>query len=147
MPLRVRALLLGLCFVMAATPASAQSFVVVVNAGNSLSTIAKEDLSRIFLKRVPDWPGGGAALPVDLPLNNPTRAGFTSRVHGRSVFAVRAFWQQQIFAARDVPPAEKINERDVMEFVRQNPGAVGYVPADMPLVPGVKAIQVRGVAP
>jgi hypothetical protein len=63
------------------------------------------------------------------------------------VVAVRTFWQQQIFAARDVPPAEKANERDVMEFVRLNAGAVGYLSADMPLVPGVKVIQVRGVSP
>jgi hypothetical protein len=32
------------------------------------------------------------------------REGFSKEVHGRSVTAIKSFWNQQIFAGRQVPP-------------------------------------------
>ena len=128
----------------AANPA-APAFVVVVNASNPIDGIDRDGLSRIFLKRVANWPDGRSAGPIDLPSSDPVRTEFSRAIHRKSVDAVRAYWQQQIFSGRDVPPAEKTSEADVLASVRATAAAVGYVSAGTTLPPGVKGIVVRGL--
>jgi hypothetical protein len=70
------------------------------------------------------------------------RAEFSKSVHGKAVGSVVAFWQQQIFAGRDVPPAEKAGDEAVLAFVRANPGAVGYV-SPAANTAGVKVLEVQ----
>jgi hypothetical protein len=55
------------------------------------------------------------------------RVSFTSAFHGKSVSAVVNYWQQQIFAGRDVPPVEKSSDAEVLATLRSTPGAIGYV--------------------
>jgi len=132
---------------LARVPAAAQhdvGFRVIVNAGNSTSTIGREQLSQIFLKRVDKWPNGAPADPIDLTPAAAPRVAFTSAIHRKAVGAVRAFWQQQIFSGRDVPPPEKDSDRDVVAYIKEHVGAVGYVSADAELGAGVKVIEVVG---
>jgi ABC-type phosphate transport system substrate-binding protein len=146
--MRILLAAVGLTALLGAVPGPAraqQRFVVVVHADNPATSMKRDDLSRLFFKRTSKWPGGLVALPVDLSANQELRIAFTSSVHGKSIGAVRAFWQQQIFSGRDVPPPEKGTQADVLEFVKANPGAVGYVAAGIPLIPGVKALAVEGI--
>jgi ABC-type phosphate transport system substrate-binding protein len=131
----------------AARPAAnPEGFVVVVHADNPATSVKRDELSRIFFKRQTRWPTGVVAEPLDLSTSQVARVFFTSAVHGKSVGAVRAFWQQQIFSGRDVPPPEKGSEREVLAYVAEHPGAVGYVSANTPLIAGVKTIQVEGLS-
>lgn len=123
---------------------NAATFVVVVNAANSITTIERDELSNIFLKRRVTWPGGDPADPIDLAVTEPSRIDFSKAVHKKPVGAVRAFWQQQIFSGRDVPPAEKASEDEVVSYVKEHVAAVGYVSATVDLPLGVKALDVRG---
>ena len=120
---------------------------VVVNAANRLEQIDRDQLSSIFLKRVARWPNGEPVDPVDLAPTLLPRVHFSASVHKRSVGAVLAFWQQQIFSGRDVPPVEKRTERDVIEYVAEHVDAVGYVTASIDLPANVKVIEVRGAKP
>ena len=120
---------------------------VVVNAANPITQIDRDQLSSIFLKRVARWPNGESADPVDLAPSLVPRVAFSTSVHKRSVGAVLAFWQQQIFSGRDVPPVEKGTEKDILEYVADHVEAVGYVSAATALPAGVKTIHVRGAAP
>lgn len=132
---------------LGAMPASspAAGYMVVVNADNAVKEIDRELLSKLFMRRVMKWPDGRPVEPVDLSRNEVARAAFTRDIHRKSVGAVRAFWQQQIFSGRDVPPLEKDGDRDVLEFVRAHAGAVGYVSSECELGAGVKTITVVGV--
>jgi hypothetical protein len=69
------------------------------------------------------------------------RGLFSETVLARHVAAVRSYWQQQIFSGRDVPPVEKKNDAEVLEYVRTNRGAVGYVSEASP-ASGVKVVEV-----
>lgn len=128
-------------------PVPAHGFVVVVHADNAMAGIERDDLSRMFLKRLVKWPNGVRAEPIDLAPRQPARLAFSGKVHKKTVGAIVAYWQQQIFSGREVPPAEKATEADVIAFIRKNPGAVGYVSPGADLLPGVKLLPVRGVAP
>jgi ABC-type phosphate transport system substrate-binding protein len=139
---RIAFLILALALLPFGKEASAQEFQVVVNAGNSVSSISTDDLSKIFLKKSTKWAGGASAVAVDLKAGDATREAFSQTVHGRGASAIASYWQQQIFAGKDVPPEEKGSAADVIAFVAANPGAVGYVPAGTDLGSGVKVITV-----
>jgi ABC-type phosphate transport system substrate-binding protein len=117
-------------------------FAVVVHASNPATTMPREQLARLFLRKMKRWPTGAPAEPVDLAPGAPTRAAFTEHVLGKSVGTVRAYWQQRIFSGSEVPPPEKAAESEVLEFVRTHPAAVAYVSASVPLPPGVRALVV-----
>ena len=125
-----------------APAASQQSgYAVIVNEANSVATLSAEEVSKIFFKKTHRWTNGQDVVPVDLPESAPAREAFSAAVHGKSVGAVRAYWQQQIFSGRAVPPAEKPSDEQVVAFVRATPGAIGYVSAGASLS-GVKRVQV-----
>jgi ABC-type phosphate transport system substrate-binding protein len=122
----LQTLLLSLA-VAASAGAGEAGFKVIVNASNPVSSLTKDQVSRMFLKKVQKWDSGQSVVPVDQDANSPVRAVFSKDVHGKAVSAVASFWQQQIFAGRDVPPAEKAGDAAVLAFVRGNPNAIGYV--------------------
>ena len=145
-------LLAGLALVVAVAATSAprpltaqersQSYVVVVNAGVQATAITKSELARIFLKKAPKWKSGQVAVPVDLDERSEIRKRFTKEEHGKSVTAVKSYWVQQIFSGRDVPPAEKPTDDEVLEVVRSTPGAVGYVSSCRAIGEGLKRLTV-----
>lgn len=120
----------------------APGFRVIVNPSSAVTSIGREELSRIFLRKQLAWRYGEATLPVDQRESSPVREAFTVVVHRRSVQAVSFYWQQQVFSGRAAPPPEKLNDAGVVEYVADNPGAVGYVTPNAKLN-GVKVIQVQ----
>jgi ABC-type phosphate transport system substrate-binding protein len=106
-----------------------------------VSSIRREELSKIFLRKVLAWRWGEATLPVEQRDGASVREAFTTWVHQRSVQAVSFYWQQQVFSGRGAPPPERQSDAAVMEYVAENPGAVGYVTLGARLN-GVKVIQV-----
>jgi ABC-type phosphate transport system substrate-binding protein len=126
---------------LAARPAEPR-FVVVVNAANPIASLPREQLARLFLRKVKRWPNGTLAEPVDLAPDDPTRAEFTREVLGKSVSTVRAYWQQRLFSGAEVPPPEKASEDDALQFVRSHPAGLTYVAPDVALPNGVRALAV-----
>ncbi len=120
----------------------ASDFVVIVNAANPATRIDREELSRLFLKKVTFWGEGLPVLPVDQPAAAPIRAAFSQEILMRNVNAVRAFWQQRIFSGRALPPPVRDTADEVVLFVRDNPGAIGYVQPGTELGPGVRIVEI-----
>ena len=123
--------------------AQATEFVVVVNAANPVSSLSREDASKLFLKKTMKWSTGAEVVPVDLPEGSAVRDAFTKGVLKKSVGAVKSYWQQQIFSGRGVPPTEKTSDAEVVSFVRSNPHAIGYVSAATAVGSAVKVVTVR----
>lgn len=140
--MQIKHLLAALAFTVAGTVApaatvQAQGFTVIVNASEATSSMAKGDVSNVFLKK------GGKLTPVDQGKGSPTREAFSKAVHGRPVAAIQSYWQQQIFSGKDVPPVEKGSDAEVIAFVKANPGSIGYVSSGAELGGGVKALTVN----
>lgn len=125
----------------AAVPSPAQDFAVVVNASNPVSTLSKDEVAKLFLKKTVSWKSGQSAAPVELPASAKVRESFAREVLNKSVAQVRSYWQQQIFSGRDVPPVEKPTEDDVLAYVRANPNAIGYVSRSTNIGRGVKIVS------
>ena len=121
------ALFLLALLVPAASGFGAGGFKVVVHPSNPAAAISRDQLAHIFLKKSTSWPGGKRAVPVDQAEGSAVRIAFSKEVLQKSVSEVKAYWQQQIFSGRSVPPAEKASDGQVLSFVAGNELAVGYV--------------------
>lgn len=118
------------------------SFRVIVHPDLPYSTLERRVVADLFLKKVTRWPTGETALPVDLASDSVVRQRFSEDVLGRSVAAVKSYWQQLIFAGRGVPPPELESEEQVLSFVARHPGSIGYV-SGAGGVPGAKVLSVH----
>ncbi len=118
------------------------TFQVIIHADNPTVEMEAARISRIFRKKVKRWDHDVRILPVDLYLKSPVRKAFTGSVHGKSVTAIHSLWTRMIFAGTDIPPDEKASEEEVVDFVRVNPGAIGYVAGDVELPSGVKELKI-----
>jgi ABC-type phosphate transport system substrate-binding protein len=122
----------------------ASGFKVVVNASNPLTSVEVADLAQLFLKHATRWVSGAAAVPVDQPGNAPVRDRFSRQVLNRPAVAMEAYWAKQLFSGQATPPLTKPSDREVLAYVRDNPGAVGYVSADAPAENGTKVLPLTG---
>lgn len=120
----------------------AAEYQVVVHPSNPTDILTKEQLGKMFLKKIVKWDTGTPIVPVDQAPIAPVRAVFNRLVHAKPASAIASYWQQQIFAGRDVPPAEKGGDAAVIAFVKANPGAIGYVTAGVG-TEGVKLLNIR----
>lgn len=117
-------------YVFGQRKASARSvldFVVIVNPNNPSPRLNRDFLIEAFLKRTTRWGDGEALRPVDQRFDTTVRRAFSQSVLQRSAEAVKNYWQQRIFSGRDLPPPELASDNDVIAYVLQHRGAVGYV--------------------
>ena len=117
---------LGEAVIPAALGSSRAEYRIIVHPNNPVVRLDRGFVARAFLKKVNDWPHGDAIRPVNLPGDSNVREAFDEEVLIRSVSAVRNYWQQRIFSGGALPPPE-LGEEEVVEYVLQHRGAIGYV--------------------
>jgi ABC-type phosphate transport system substrate-binding protein len=122
--------------------AQSASYKVIVNRANPVSSLSRDELSRLFLKKVTTWSDAKPVAVVEQKPTSPVREEFTKSVHGRQLGYVTSYWQQMIFSGRATPPPEKSSDAEISAFVAGNPSAIGYVEAGTPLPSGVKVLNV-----
>ena len=116
-------------------------FRIVTHADNPVTSLSKTQLSRFLLKKVSKWETGEQVKAVDHGGKQEVREVFSKAIHGRSASSIQRYWQRQIFSGKGVPPPELEGDSEVLDFVSQNPGAIGYV-SNSASVSGVKVIEV-----
>jgi ABC-type phosphate transport system substrate-binding protein len=116
---------------------------VIVHPDNPTVTLRRDEVSKLFLKQITRWSDGRTAAPVDLAAAAPARDAFSRDVHRRPVQAIKKYWQQMVFSGKLAPPPEVASESDVLEMVRMDPAAIGYV-SDEVTLKGVKIVDIVG---
>lgn len=114
---------------------------VVIHKDNPTESLDAKTVERMFFKKWKRWDDGELVVPVN-QVNSPVREAFTRGIHKKDVSAIMKYWQRMIFSGRDVPPPELPNDADVMEFVRTNRGAIGYVSSATELIEGVRELPI-----
>lgn len=115
-------------------------FRVVVHPSNQTPALEIKWLKRVFYKHVSHWPDGTPAVAVDQPPGSPTRRLFSHTVFNKTPRALARYWQMQIFGGYDVPPPEMANDQGVLDYVRREPGAIGYVSCTVLPAKGVRVL-------
>lgn len=112
---------------------------LIVHPSSTIDEISRARLSQLLLKKSTRWADGQRAFPVDLGGSSEIRKALSKEIHGRSLASIKSFWQRQIFSGTTVPPPELSTDREVLDFVKRQPGAVGYISAQTPF-DGVKEL-------
>lgn len=127
---------------------SVTDFKVVINRANPHQELTTKDIQRIFYKRTTrweDWQDGTDLVrvtPIDRERGAEVRKLFSKKIFRKSTSAIESYWQRQIFSGEDIPPDKLATEAEVLEFVRRNRGAIGYVSQDAVLTDGVKELKI-----
>src|SRR5258708_4021517 len=117
----------GATVVAQTRPAATVAYQIIVHPSNPTRSVDRKFLADAFLKKVTRWAHGELIRPVDLSPDSPVRNKFSDQVLGRSVGAIKSYWQQLVFSGRDLPPPELDTDQDVVKYVLKHSGAIGYV--------------------
>jgi len=117
------ALGLSACFV----PAARADIYVVVNTANAQHALSQKEAVDLFMGRTRNFVNGDFALLFDLPRDSPVRASFYRVLTGMSPAQVNSYWARLMFAGQTMPPQALPNEAAMLDIVKRNPSAVGYL--------------------
>lgn len=115
---------------------------VIVSASNGVSSLSRQEVADMFLRKVTSWQDGASVVSVDQSMASPVRTRFSKEILGRSLSEVRSYWEKRIMSGRGQPPPIKANDEAVVKFVAGNAGAIGYVSDTMSLPAAVKVLRV-----
>jgi ABC-type phosphate transport system substrate-binding protein len=101
--------------------------VVIVNPKNPVNILSSEDAIKLFLAKTSDFPGGIAAMPVNLPDGNPVRNTFYTQYSRKDAAQLKSYWARLVFTGKAFPPKELASEADIKKFVANTIGAIGYI--------------------
>lgn len=120
-------------------------FKIVVHESNPTTELSRREVSRIFYKRISRWEdwGDGTIIPIDRERDSEVRKVFSKTVHKKSAWAMETYWQHMIFSGTESPPKTRVSDEEVLQFIRENDRAVGYVSGDLTLEDGVKELKIR----
>jgi ABC-type phosphate transport system substrate-binding protein len=138
----IRGVMVGLALLTLPSLAAAADFVLVANPSVKEAAVSRSQVARFFLHQATAWPDGEHVKPVDQVRTSEVRREFTSKVLKRTLAEVETYWTQAIFSGRAVPPPQKKNDEEVLAYVRDTPGAIGYVAASASLE-GVKRLSIE----
>lgn len=108
------------------SPLPAEEVVVVVSARSTISELSEGEIADIFLGRLGRL-GKTVVTPLDQAEGSPARDEFYREFTGKSPAQVKALWSKLIFTGRGRPPRALASDREVLQALRDNPGAIGYV--------------------
>jgi len=112
---------------------------VVVNPANPVRALSQLEVASLYTGRSRNFPSGEFALVFDLARDSSLRERFCQRVVGMSLGQVNAYWSRLIFAGQEMPPPSLPSEQAVIDIVRRNPGAIGYV-SSLPSDSGLRVV-------
>ena len=112
---------------------------VIVNAANPVHSMSAEEVAALYLARSRVFPSGEFALVFDQPRDSALRQQFFKQVAHMAIGQVNTYWSRLMFSGQEMPPQQLPNEQAVMDIVRRNPGAIGYI-STPPKEPGLRVV-------
>ncbi len=108
-------------------PAAQADIAVIVHAANPVQQLTSRQVAELYLGSSRTFASGQYAQVVDQGIDDPLRSRFFKDISGMSIGQVTAFWSRLKFTGQVQPPQNLDGDSAVLEFVRRNPGAIGYV--------------------
>jgi ABC-type phosphate transport system substrate-binding protein len=131
------ALLGGLAALALSAAARADVF-VIAHTDNPQKALTEKEAVDLFMGRRRAFTNGDFALVFDLPREHPVRAAFYRSLTGMTPAQINSYWSRLMFTGQTMPPQALPDERAVIELVKRNPSALGYVGAE----PADKSVRV-----
>ncbi len=107
----------------------AEDLLIIANPQVSASSISTQDLAAIYLIKKTAWPDGLSIVPVNREAASDVREQFSEIVLEHSPRELAEYWNRLRFQGKQ-PPLVQTSDQAVIGFVRNVPGAIGYIFAD-----------------
>lgn len=108
-------------------PVSAdEPLAIITSENNPLSKLSLDELKLIYLRKKPMNDEGLRWIPLNLPLADPLRRGFSLSLFAALPEDQDDYWNIQYFNGI-TPPKVMASEEAVLRFVAMTNGAIGYV--------------------
>lgn len=123
----------ALAATLLAAPLAHADFYIIVQAGNPQRGLTEREAVELFMGRTRSFSNGDFALVFDLPRDRPERAAFYKALTGMTAAQVNSYWSRLMFSGQSMPPQALPDEHAMVEIVKRNPSAVGWLthePAD-----------------
>ncbi len=133
--------LIALGLGLASAEGSDTSFQLIAHPSVAGTTVTRDVVADIFLKKVHRWGGGQSIEPVDLTATSDVREAFSQAILGMPVAGVRVYWMDRMSKGL-WPPRTKEGDMDVIDYVASHPGGIGYVAGGTPIPSTVKILKV-----
>ncbi|WP_200244313.1 hypothetical protein [Lamprobacter modestohalophilus] len=92
--------------------------------------------------RINQWSDQLPVAVFVLPDEAPLHQAFAKSALGVFPYQLRQTWDRQVFSGTGQAPLQVANEAEMVQRVRQTPGAIGYVGQPLSL-PGIKVVEVK----
>lgn len=119
---------------------------VIVKKGNFLDDITIAELKEIFLGEKKTWGNGTRIILVDQKSNRDLSNNFYKVTTGKSLSRVKEIWIKKMITGEMSPPKAFNSDADIIYFVSQNYGAIGFIEAKNK-VDIVKVLTIEGKSP
>jgi hypothetical protein len=131
---------LRILLVLGFTPAAWADYHIVVSEQNQTASLSQTEVLHLFMGRARSFPDGSNAVAYDLAGDSP-RAGFYLSLGGMSLSQVTSYWARLMFSGRCLPPQKLASQAAMMERVRRDPTAIGWLTA-APTQSGLRTVLV-----
>lgn len=112
----------------ALTPFQNDAGVVIVHPSNPMSTISAGQAKLLYTRKIKRlWPNNSPIKPVAFKGKAELQTAFYSKILGMSPEEVESYFKQRQFANSETPPTEVGSEADMINYIADNPGAIGFV--------------------
>lgn len=111
----------------AATPPAAADFFIVTHVGNAQPALTQKEAVDLFMGRNRAFANGDFTRTLDLPRDHPRRAAFYQVLTGMNAVQVNSYWSRLMFSGQNMPPQALPDEAAVIEAVKRNPSALGWL--------------------
>lgn len=106
---------------------SSNELVVIAHPDSPLRVVTADQISDLYLGRTRSLAPSVVVEAIDQARDSEERKRFYQRINGMPIRQVNAYWARLQFSGAIQPPLHVGNSEAVVQAVRQNPNAVGYV--------------------
>lgn len=111
---------------------------VIVNSANG-DDLGKGTIKRIYLKKIKAFSNGNEINVISLPAEDTLTTEFNQKALSKSGSQIRSYWSKLVFTGAATPPTEVSSAGDVINAVKADANAIGFVDASA-VTPDVKVI-------
>ncbi|MCP4346108.1 MAG: hypothetical protein GY795_11360 [Desulfobacterales bacterium] len=126
---------------MVCTVANAEEILVIANPNVPSDSLDRGVISGIYHSRKTKWDNGNTIL-VAMLKKGVIHEKFARNIAGSTPAKLKNIWKKVIFTGTGRPPKIFRQESDMVRFVADTKGAIGYISASTPHE-GVKVISIK----
>ena len=115
-----------LVFLLCASSQLNAEIAVIGHPDCGLTSLTQQEVKNIFMGRTQYLPNGNFALPIE---QQTLRADFYYALTERPIEQINAYWARLIFRGQASPPIKLPNTQAIINVIKQNKSAIGYIDA------------------